>query len=158
MRACLLAATAAAVLFLAGCGSSALPQRMRARFADVPPQVELVAADPRSAYFAAQEAFRRLDYTLVRSSLATLSVEAASRIHTSVAFHDAVQLRAELTVSAAGPGRAEVALRLFALREAPGLGGAGETPRAEHGFYATYFAALQQVLAESAAGAPLPGK
>lgn len=158
MRTSLLAAAAAPVLFLAGCGSPALPEVVRARFADVPPQVEVVAADPRSTYFAAQVAFRRLDYTLVRSSLATLSVEAASRIHTSVAFRDAVQLRAEVRVSAAGPGRAEVALRLFELREAQGLGGAGEAPRAEHGFYATYFAALQQVLAESAASAPAPSK
>lgn len=158
MRPPLLAATAAAVLFLAGCGSPALPERMRARFADVPPQVEVVAADPRAAYFAAQAAFRRLDYALVRSSLATLSVEAASRIRTSVAFRDAVQLRAEVTVSAAGPGRAEVALRLFELREAQGLGGAGEAPRGEHGFYATYFAALQQVLAESTGGVPVSAK
>ena len=145
-----------ALLGLSGCESTGFRERVRDRFADVPPQVEVVAADTRTAYFAAQAAFKRLDYTLVRSSLAGLSVEAASRINTSVAFRDAVQLRAVVEVREVGPAQAEVALRLMELREGQGLGGAGETPLRAHGFYATYFAALQQVLQEGAA-AGLPG-
>jgi hypothetical protein len=146
------------LVLLAGCASNDFPDRVRARFAEVPPKVEIVAADARTAYFAAQMAFKRLDYTLVRSSVATLSVEAASRINTSVAFRDSVQLRAVVTLREAGPGRTEVALELFELREGQGLGGASEVPRAEHGFQATYFAALQQVLNEGAAGDPAAGK
>lgn len=147
-----------AVIGLAGCESTGFRERVRERFADVPPQVEVVAADVSTAYYATQLAFKRLDYTLVRSSLADRRVEAASRINASVAFRDNLQLRAEVRLTELEPGRVEVALRLTELREGQGLGGAGESPLREHGFNATYFAVLQQVLQEGAAAGPRGGK
>lgn len=139
------------LLLLAGCES--LPQNMRERFAPVPPQVETYEADARSVFFAAQLAFKRLDFNLTRTSLSGHRVEAASRINTSVAFQDSRQLLAYVAIEDVGPGQSEVSLRLIEALEGRGLGGASELPLREHGFYGTYFSVLKQVLEEQAATA-----
>lgn len=136
----------ALVGLLAGCES--LESRVRDRFAAVPPKTEVVDGDSRAVYVAVQAAFKRLDFNLTRSSVTDLRVEAASRINTSMAFADSRQLVAQVTVAPAGPAQSEVSMRLAGQVEAQGLGGPSERPLREHGFYETYFAVLQQVLAE----------
>lgn len=131
---------------LAGCES--LESRVRDRFADVPPKTQTVDGDTRAVYFAVQAAFKRLDFNLTRSSVTDLRVEAASRINTSRAFADSRQLVAQVTIASVGPAQSEVSMRLTEQVEAQGLGGPNERPLREHGFYETYFAVLQQVLAE----------
>lgn len=133
---------------LAGCESESFSERVTNRFGAVPPKVLTVEGDTRAVYSAAQLAFKRLDYTLLRSNIAKLHVEAASRINTSVAFRDSRQLIAQIDIAQVGPNQAEVSMRLIEQMERQGLGGASELPLREHGFYETYFAVLQQVLRE----------
>ena len=138
------------VLVFAGCETVSFSDRVRNRFAAVPPQVQVFDGDTRTVYFAAQLAFKKLDYNLLRSSVADLRVEAASRINTSVAFRDSRQLIALVEIAQVGPNQSEVSLRLTEQMEGQGLGGANELPLREHGFYGTYFAVLEQVLREQA--------
>lgn len=154
MKSLIVLSLVACSVFLAGCES--LNERVRDRFADVPPKTQLVDADAKAVYYAVQTAFKRLDFTLTRSSLAQLNVEAASRIDRSVAFADSRQLVAQVSVANVAEGKAEVAMRLTEQVESQGVGGPNERPLREHGFYETYFAVLQQVLAEqkAAGGAP----
>ena len=142
----------AALVALSGCESTpSFGNRVRDRFATVQPKVQTFEADARTVYFAAQTAFKRLDYTLTRTNLSGYRVEAASRINTSVAFRDSRQLIASLGVSEVGPNQAEVSLRLVEQLEGQGLGGASELALKEHGFYETFFMVLQRVLQEQAA-------
>jgi hypothetical protein len=140
-------------LLVAGCESTSFSDRLRDRFGAVTPKVQTVEGDTRTVYFAAQKAFKQLDYNLVRSSLTGLRIEAASRINTSTVFRDSRQLIAFVEITQSGPAQSEVALRLVEQMEAPGLGGGNEFPLKEHGFYETYFAVLQQVLREETASA-----
>jgi hypothetical protein len=135
------------VVLLAGCESESFSERVRNRFAAVPPKVQVFDGDTRAVYFAAQLAFKKLDYNLLRSSAADLRIEAASRINTSVAFRDSRQLIALDEIAQVGPDQSEVSLRLTEQMEGQGLGGANALPLREHGFYGTYFAVLEQVLA-----------
>ncbi|MDP2138547.1 MAG: hypothetical protein Q8J74_11915 [Candidatus Didemnitutus sp.] len=139
-------------LLLAGCESMpSMKERVRDRFAAVVPKVSVYEGDSRTVYLAAQAAFKRLDYTVTRASVGGLRIEAASRINTSVAFRDSRQLIAVVKIGEVGPNQSEVTLQLREQLEGEGLGGASELALREHGFYETYFAVLQQVLAEEAA-------
>ncbi|MBA4138563.1 MAG: hypothetical protein C0518_14760 [Opitutus sp.] len=140
----------ALIMLLAGCESESFSERVSNRFSAVPPKVLTVEGDTRAVYYAAQQAFKRLDYNLLRSNVGKLHVEAASRINTSVAFRDSRQLVAQIDIAQVGPNQAEVTMRLVEQMEGQGLGGANELPLREHGFYETYFAVLQQVLREEA--------
>jgi hypothetical protein len=142
-----------AVMLLAGCESESFSDRVRNRFSEVPPKVQVFDGDTRTVYFAAQLAFKRLDYNLLRSSVADLRIEAASRINTSVAFRDSRQLIALIEIAQVGPNQSEVSMRLTEQMEGQGLGGASELPLREHGFYGTYYAVLEQVLREQAGAA-----
>ena len=142
-----------AVMLLAGCESESFSDRVRNRFGAVPPKVQMFDGDTRTVYFAAQLAFKRLDYNLLRSSVADLRIEAASRINTSVAFRDSRQLIALIEIAQVGPSQSEVSMRLTEQMEGQGLGGANELPLREHGFYSTYYAVLEQVLREQAEAA-----
>lgn len=139
------------VLVLAGCESTSLSDRLRDRFRAAPPQLETYDAEAREVYFAVQQAFKRLDYTLLRSDAGSLHVEAASRINRSPVFRDSRQLIAFVEIIPLGPDRSEVALRLREQLEGDDLGGPSELGLKEHGFYQTYFAVLKQVLSEKAA-------
>ena len=144
----LLSAALATTFVLAGCESTSFSDRLRERFAAVQPQARAFEGDPRTVYFAAQQAFKRLDYRLLRSDVSSLTVEAASRIDTSVAFRDSRQMLAQLEIKQVGPAESEVRLLLTEQREGEGPGGANQLALKEHGFYEIYFAVLQQVLRE----------
>lgn len=140
------------LLLLAGCGSS--PQNLRVQFPAVPPKLQVVEADARSAFFAAQLAFKRLDFDLTRTSVTGYRVEAARGGDADRAFADSRRFEAYLGVEEVGRNRSEVSLRLIAVVEGRGLAGSTEVALPEHEFYGRYFSVLQEVLAEKAAGVP----
>ncbi|MFI5335938.1 MAG: hypothetical protein ACHQ5A_04095 [Opitutales bacterium] len=136
-------------LLLTGCES--ISERVRDRFAEVPPQTQVYDADVPAVNSAALLAFKRLDYNITQSKFG--QIEAASRIRHSEVFADARQIVAQVQIRVVGPGKTEVAMLLTEDVETPSLGGPTQQALREHGFYGTYFATLQQVLKEEAAGA-----
>lgn len=133
-------------LLLAGCES--IPDS----FATVPPHVQVVDGSPEQVYFAAQQAFKRLDFVLTRSVRGR--VEAASRIRTSETFGDSKQLVANLEIHEAEAGKSTVELWVTEETASQSIGGTRKQPLRENGFFALYFAMLQQVLKERATETP----
>jgi outer membrane murein-binding lipoprotein Lpp len=138
---------ALAALMLAGCAS--IPARVNGRFDSVPPQVHDFDGTVEQVYAAAKKAFRELDFNVTRTSMGR--VEAASVIHTSTAFADSRQLVARIAIHEVGPGKCEVEMWLNEDVSSQSVGGTHSTAVREHGFFATYFAELQQVLQDDPA-------
>jgi len=136
-------------LGLAGCDS--VGEHVRDRFSEVPPKTFVCDADERTASFAVQLAFKRLDYHL--TSTALLHVEAASAIHTSDAFGDARQLLAQVRLIPAGPKQTELEMTLIEEVEGASVGGHAQQTLREHGFFDTYFAMVQEVIKDGSAAA-----
>ncbi len=111
-------------LLLAGCDS--FPDRINSRLEEVPPQVHEFEGTVEQIYFAAQKAFKRLDFNLTRSSMGR--VEAASSIHTSTAFGDSRQLVARIAIHESGPGKCEVEMWLTEDVSSQSMGGTHRTP------------------------------
>jgi hypothetical protein len=140
----------AAALFFGGCES--MPDRVRERFDEVPPQVHVYDAPPRDVATVAQQAFRRLDFRVTRAN--ATQIEAASRIHSSEAFADSRQMLARVHLADAGPGKTEVELSLTEQVESQSFGGTRQETLKDNGFFALYFATLQELLQEKAGGTP----
>lgn len=136
---------ALAFVLLAGCESTSLSDR----FANVPPQMQTVAGEPEEVHVAAQKAFRRLGLNVIRAPMGR--VEAASAINTSETFGDSRQTVARVKISPADPGHSEVELTVTEEVGSSSLGGSRQQALREHSLFQTYFATLQQVLAERAA-------
>lgn len=132
-------------LLLAGCESTSFSDRL----ATVPPQTQVVEGDVEQVYFAAQKAFKRLDFVLVRSTMGR--IEAASAIKTSETFGDSRQTVARVKISQPEPGKSEVELALTQEVSSSSMGGTRQEALRQHSFFQTYFAMLQQVLQEQAA-------
>jgi hypothetical protein len=143
---------ALATVLLAGCAS--LATRVQERFATVAPNTREFDGDPRTTYYAARTAFKRLDFVLAHALPGSANLEAGSRIHPSDALGDSRQLVAQVHLSEVAPGRTEVAVRLVEQVENASLGGLGQRPLREHAFYETFFATLAAVLQEQTAVAP----
>jgi hypothetical protein len=135
------------IVLFAGCESPALPER----FAAVPPRVTEVDGDLKTVYIAAQKAFKRLDFSLTRATMGR--IEAASAINTSEAFGDSRQTVARVVIHETAPGKCAVELSVTEEVSSRSLGGTRRQVVKEHSFYGLYFAMLQQVLQEQAAGA-----
>lgn len=133
----------AIAFLLTGCES--IPDR----FTAAPPQVLTVDGPVEQVYQAAQRAFKRLDFTVTRSTMGRL--EAASSINTSVTFGDSRQIVARVRITPGEPGRSDVELALTEEVTSKSMGGSRQQSLREHSFFQTYFAALQQVLQERAA-------
>ncbi len=131
--------------FLAGCESTSLKER----FAEVPPQMQAVSGDVETVQRAAQKAFKRLNFNLVRTS--ATRIEAASAINTSETFGDSRQIVARVRLLDGMPGQTEVVLSLSEEVSSISMGGSRQRGLREHSFYQTYFAMLEQVLQETAA-------
>ena len=141
-----LSSLAAVLGCFAGCES------MPDRFAAVPPKVQVVEGNPEQVYLAAQQAFKRLDFVLTRSTMGR--VEAASAIRTSETFADSRQLVAKLAIHELEPGKSEVELWVTEETASQSVGGTRRHALRENGFYGLYFSMLQQVLQERAAAEP----
>lgn len=135
----------ALVAFVSGCESTSFTDRLES----VPPQVQLVDGPVERVYVAAQKAFKRLDFVLVRAAINR--IEAASAIRTSETFGDSRQTVARVRLAQVEPGRTEVQLRLTQETSSSAMGGTRQENLREHSFYQTYFATLQQVMQEQAA-------
>jgi hypothetical protein len=135
------------VLALAGCESTSLTDRLE----PVPPQTEIVEGSVEQVYFAAQKAFKRLDFVLVRTSMGR--IEAASAIRTSETFGDSRQTVARMKLAQLEPGKTEVQLSLTQETSSSSMGGTRQEPLRQHTFFQTYFSMLQQVMQEQAADA-----
>ena len=133
-------------LLLAGCES--VSGGLNSRFEAAPPQVHDFDGSVERVYAAAKKAFRELDFNVTRASMGR--VEAASSIHTSTAFADSRQLVARIAIHEVGPGKCEVEMWLTQDVSSQSVGGTHSTALRDHGFYATYFAELQQVLQDQA--------
>ena len=133
------------LLFLTGCESTSLQER----FAEVPPQVQAVSGDVEAVQRAAQKAFKRLNFNLVRTS--ATRIEAASAINTSETFGDSRQIVARVRLLDGMPGQTEVELSLAEEVSSVSMGGSRQRGLREHSFFQIYFAMLQQVLQETAA-------
>jgi len=133
----------AALSFLGFAGCESLPESLAST---VPPKVQVVDGKLEQVYFAAQQTFKRLDFILTRSTMG--SVEAASAIHTSETFGDSKQLVARVSIHEAEPGKSEVELWVTEEASSRSVGGTRRQPLRENGFFAHYFATLQQVLQE----------
>lgn len=133
------------VALFAGCESTSFGDRLEA----VPPQVKTVDGDMQDVYFAAQKAFKRLDFVLTRTTMGR--VEAASAIKTSETFGDSRQTVARVKITQAEPGKCDVELTVTEEVGSSSMGGTRKQDLREHSLFATYFAMLQQVLAENAA-------
>lgn len=129
---------------LTGCESTSFTERL----ADVPPQVQMVAGDVETVQRAAQKAFKRLNFNLVRKS--ATRIEAASAINTSQTFGDSRQIVARVRLLGSVPGETEVELSLSEEVSSTSMGGSSQRALREHGFFQIYFAMLQQVLQEMA--------
>lgn len=134
------------LLLFGGCQSG--PQNMRERFSPLPPRLKTLEADARTTFFAAQLAFKRLDFDLTRTSVTGYRVEATRRVDPSQVDADTRQLQAYLGAEDVGRNKCEVSLRLIAAPEGRGFAGSGEVALHEHELYEKFFAVLQQVLAE----------
>lgn len=141
------------LLVLAGCES--MSSRMQERFKEVPPQVQTFNGDLKTVYYAAQTAFKRLDFNLTRSSLGTGRVEAASPIRNDQTLGDSRQIVAEVHVERATDTTTEVSLLVTQQIQDSSFAQPTAQNLRDHGFYDMYFAMLKQVLAE---GAGQPGK
>lgn len=138
---------------LAGC--EAMSDRIQARVSAVPAKRKTFPADIHTVYSAAQLAVRQIGFTLSRSSEADAFIEGFSRIRPGDSVHATQQFTIEVRMSASGDTGTEVAVRLTELREGASPADAGEQVLREHGLYASYYAALEQLLREggSSAGA-----
>lgn len=135
------------LVLLAGCESTSFTERLEA----VPPQFQVVQGDSEQVYFAAQKAFKRLDFVLVRTSMGR--IEAASAIRTSETFGDSRQTVARVKLAQLEPGKTEVQLSLTQETSSSSMGGTRQEGLRQHAFFQTYFATLQQVMQEQAADA-----
>ena len=138
------------ILVFSSCDS--MSSRMSGRFSTVPPKTQVFQGDQAAVLAAAQQAFKRLDFIISRSSPAR--IDAVSRINFSVAFGDSRQLVAGLHLNEAGPGKTEVELTLTQSVQSQYVGGTSQKELREHSFFGLYFATLQQVLLEQASSAP----
>lgn len=135
----LFCALALVALLVNGCEST-LPER----FADAPPKVQEVDGSVDRVYFAAQRAFKRLDFVLVRSAMGR--IEAASSPHRSEVFGNARQIVARVHLRESAPGKCTVEMWLTEEVAGDQFGGTYKKPLPENDFYAFYFTTLQQLL------------
>ena len=128
------------VVLLAGCES------MEERLTPVPPKVQVFTGDQATVLAAALQAFRQLDLRVLHSSAA--HIQAASRIHSSEPFGNSRQLVIDVRLNEAGPGKTEVEMSATEEYESQSTGGTSLEAMRDDRFFNTYFATLQQVLAE----------
>ena len=130
---------------LTGCES--LPERMRERFTTVAPKTQLFEANKHAVYAAGLAAVKQVGFTLQRSSESEGTISAYSRVRPGDAVRAAQQFTLAIKLTQITDTSTEVALVLAELTEADLRVGGGELPLREHGLYASYFAALEQILA-----------
>ena len=134
------------VALLAGCES--MSSRVQERFTPVPPHTQVFAAGQKTVYYAAQLAVKKVGLLLGHTSIANWSVAGYAPIHSGDATSDTRQTTIEIRLSETGENQTEVAVLVWDHTEGRFPGGVSEQAFRDHSLYESYFAALQQVLAE----------
>ncbi|MEJ1974582.1 MAG: hypothetical protein WDM96_19715 [Lacunisphaera sp.] len=134
------------VFLLTGCESS-----LKERIADAPPKIQEFEGSTERVNFAAQRAFKRLDFEIISKAMGR--IDAASSIHHSEAFGNARQITARVRIHEGAPGKCEVEMWLTEEVAGDRFGGTYRKPLPEHDFYSLYFATLQQLVQEDYSGA-----
>jgi hypothetical protein len=135
-----------AALAVAGCDS--VSERVQERFGAVAPKTRDYAGGEGALRAAVVLTFKRLDFTVNRTSDNVGEIEASSGIRHSDALGDSRQLIAKVRLHEFGPGQTEVEMVLSEQVEDASPGGRGEQTLREHGFYGSFFDTLQHVLSE----------
>ncbi len=137
------------IALLAGCES--MSSRMTDRFATVPPQTRVFAAERRVVYNAGQVAVKNIGLLLGRTSLSQGVIEAYAPIHSGDATRDTRQTTMQIRLIETDDGDTQVALLVSEHTEGRFPGGVSEQDLRQHSLYDLYFTALQQVLLENGA-------
>ena len=157
LRRLLLLILASLSLALAGCESgSAMPARMRERFAAPQPKIQSFEGDQSTVFAAAKSALRLLDFQVTRAGMAQGILNAHSRLQPGDSFGKARQYTMEVRLQSYELGITEVAVVVRQQEESASFAGATDLVVKEHGLYDSFFAALSQSLPAAApdAGAP----
>jgi hypothetical protein len=128
------------------CGCETLPDRVAARFKEVPPTVRTFAYPEREVFHASQAAFKKLDWTLTRTVVGDGVVEAAGPINRNLALGDSRQLVARLKIEGYGDRETEVEMNLTGQVESNSGVRSIEIIGSDHSFIERYFAVLEEVL------------
>lgn len=139
----------ALVIFASGC--SYVPAPVAERFAPAPSQDRVVGHDRAKVYVAAQDALRRMSFTLARTAEAQGVVLGRSPIVRNDAFGEKLQYEIEIHLREFGTGETKV--EVWVREQVEGgltTGGVSIKPLRTHGLYDSYFAALDQSLAAPA--------
>ncbi|MBI3887315.1 MAG: hypothetical protein HY302_16540 [Opitutae bacterium] len=143
-------------IVLTGCES--VTERVRERFAPVPPKTQVFAAGKKTVFSAALLAAKQTGFTLQRGSESDGTISAYSRVRPGDSVRAALQFTIEVQLTAVTDTTTEVAVRLAELREGELSTGGGEVPLREHGLYSSYFEALERNLAGQDAVKSVPAK
>ncbi|HTL66323.1 MAG TPA: hypothetical protein VL200_01550 [Lacunisphaera sp.] len=134
---------------LGGCES--VSSRVQEHFTAVEPHAQVYPQPRKVVFAAAQKAVKNVGLQLGRSSIAKGTIEGYADIRAANSTDDARQTTIRLKLSEADDGGTRVELLVYEQTEGGFPGGVSEKPLREHSLYDLYFAALQQLLSESAA-------
>jgi len=133
-------------MLVSGCGSLEPLPSVKERYSAVPPQTRVVAADHRTAYYAAQLALKKIDFVLTKSALAQGIIDGRSGLRPDEAFRQTRQFTIEIRLRDQDDQHTEVAVLLHEQIEGDFSAGATDRALRTHGLYDAYFAKLDQVL------------
>lgn len=123
-----------------------MSNRMAGRFANVPPQTRIFAADQKTVYYAAQTAVRKAGLQLGRTSIAQGSIAGYAPVRSGTAASDARQTTIEIRLFENETLETRVELLVWEHTEGGFPGSVSGQALREHSLYEIYYAALQQVL------------
>jgi len=126
-----------------------MSSRVQERFTPVPPHTQVFAAGEKAVYYAAQKAVKKVGLLLGRTSVANWSISGYAPIISGDATSDTRQTTIEIRLSETGENRTEVSVLVWDHTEGRFPGGVSEQAFRDHSLYESYFAAVQEVLAES---------
>jgi len=134
-------------LLVAGCDS--VPNRVSERFTPAPAQERGIASPRPAVYAATVTALKRMGLTVARAAEAQGEVLARTQIVRDEAFREVLQYEFEVRVREYGEGETKVSAWVREHVEG-GLttGGVSIQSLRSHGLYDSFFATLEQVLAE----------
>ncbi|HVT72951.1 MAG TPA: hypothetical protein VHD61_07425 [Lacunisphaera sp.] len=132
-------------------GCDSVSSRVQDRFTPVEPHAQVYPQPRKVVFAAAQKAVKDVGLQLGRSSLANGTIEGYADIRAANSTDDARQTTIRVKLAEAEDGGTRVEMVVYEQTEGGFPGGLSERPLREHSLYDLYFAALQQVLNESAA-------
>ena len=133
------------------CGCDSVSSRVTDRFATVPPQTRMFAAERRAVYNSGQVAVKKVGLLVGRTSLSQGLIEAYAPIRQGDVTRDTRQTTLRIRLLEADDGDTQVELLVSEQTEGRFPGGVSEQGLRSHSLYELYFTALQQILLENGA-------